>query len=284
MSHFVVAGRLLLWVDVGMLHTLLAVLHLALLPPSTRPAPGAALPLAGEAGMTGRFETPTGPVRVFTPPGYDPTTAATVVYVHGYHRHADSVWAVGDLENQFAASARNALFIVPTAAESDGAPLRWARLGGLFEHLAGRGVARPAGPLILVGHSGAYRTIARWVASDRGAISAVILLDALYGGHAAFEQYARRGRLAVVTHSTAPQAARFLMRLPSVVRRAEAPPEGVFTEAERSAQVLALDTRLGHAALNDSGAFLPALLGLYAPRAATAAVDTNGVGVLTAAR
>jgi len=269
MSHFVVVWRELMWVNVGMLHALLAILHLGLFAPSS---------------VSGRLEAPNGPVRVFTPEGYDPRTAATVVYVHGYHRDADSVWKVADLERQFAASGRNALFIVPTMAESDAAPLRWWRLAGLFEHLSGQGIARPRGPLILIGHSGAYRTLARWVMSERDTIAAVILLDALYGGHAAFEQYARRGRLALVTHGTAPQATRFLTRLRGVVHRTEAPPGGGFTEAERTAQVLAIDTRRGHAALNDSGAFLPVLLGLYAPRVSTGADEPTGEALLAAAR
>jgi hypothetical protein len=284
MSHFVIAAGVRLWVHVGMIQTLLAVMHLGLFALSAPAAPAAPAALRVGAGVSLRWETPAGPVRVFMPPGYDPATAATVVYVHGYHRHADSVWTQGDLQRQFAASGRNALFVVPTAAESDTAPLRWRRLDALFESLAAQGVPRPAGPLVLVGHSGAYRTLARWVVGHGPSITAVILLDALYGGHAAFEQYARRGRLAVVSHSTAPQAARFLSRLPQVVRRDETPPAGAFSPEEVAAPVLALATRLGHAPLNDSGAFLPALLGLYAPAVAPAARDSLSGALVTAAR
>jgi hypothetical protein len=282
MSHFVVVDAADVCAHVGMLQTLLAALHLALLPAMTPPGPQAA---GGptEAGATSvRWASPAGPVRIWKPAGYAPETAATVIYVHGYHRHADSVWTVADLARQFADSGRNALFVVPTAAESDRSPMRWARLADLFADLAARGIERPAGPVVVVGHSGAYRTVSRWVGQDDAGVSAVILLDALYGGHAAFERFARRGRLAVVTHSTAPQAARFLARMPGVVRRSEVPSGGAFTAAEREARVLALDTQLGHASLNDTGAFLPALLGLFAPP--TWAPETANEPLVTAAR
>ncbi len=272
-----------MWAYVGMLQALLTVLHLAIVPAlapeALREPPAQA---ESQVGRTLRWGSAAGPVRVWFPAGYESETAATVVYVHGYHRNADSVWTLADLPRQFAESGRNALFIVPTAAESDRSPMRWARLDDLFAHLAARGVERPRGPLILVGHSGAYRTVSRWVSRPAADVSAVILLDALYGGHAAFEHYVQRGRLAVVSHSTAPQAARFLARIPRGIHRAAAPDGRHLSVEAREARVLAMETTLGHAPLNDTGAFLPGLLGLYAPATGVAAEAPGAL--VTAAR
>jgi hypothetical protein len=215
---------------------------------------------APPAEQSARLETRAGPVRVWAPADYDPATAATVVYVHGYKRTADSVWSTGALPDQFRASARNALFIVPTVADSDRAPLRWGHLESLLAEVERAGFARPAGPLVLIGHSGAYRTLARWV--DTPGLTAVVLLDALYGQDEAFARFARRGRLLVVGHCTAARSRRFLARFAHVPRRDALPERPEFSAAERSARVVYFDTALSHTALNDSGASIPTLLPL----------------------
>src|SRR5690349_5160861 len=43
-------------------------------------------------GDHARLETPRGPVHVWTPRGYDPETAITVIYVHGYQIDVDEAW------------------------------------------------------------------------------------------------------------------------------------------------------------------------------------------------
>ncbi len=122
------------------------VLHLLSLLPlaSVARAESAASVIA--EGRSLRLETPEGPVRIWQPADYDPATAATVVYVHGYKRSADSVWSTGALPDQFRASARNAVFIVPTMAENDRAPLRWGHLESLLDKVARAGVAPARGP------------------------------------------------------------------------------------------------------------------------------------------
>lgn len=215
---------------------------------------------AGPAEHSARLETAAGPVRVWLPADYDPATAATVVYVHGYKRTADSVWTSGALPDQFRASGANALFIVPTVADSDRAPLRWGSLQALLTEVERAGYARPAGNVVAIGHSGAYRTLSRWV--DAPALTAVVLLDALYGQDEAFARFAGRGRLLMVSHCTAARARRFLTRFAHVPRRDALPDRPEFTADERSAHVVAFDTALSHTALNDSGASIPALLPL----------------------
>ena len=232
--------------------------------------------LAGGAGRdavpeerSARLATPAGPVRVWVPAGYDPSTAATVVYVHGYKRSADSVWTTSALPDQFRASGRNALFIVPTTADSDRAPLRWGSLAALLAEVERAGFARPAGPVVAIGHSGAYRTLSRWV--DTPGLTSLVLLDALYGQDEAFARFARRGRLLVVGHCTAARTRRFLARFAHVPRREALPERPEFSADERLAHVVYFDTALDHAALNDSGASIPTLL----PLALTPPTGTN---------
>src|SRR5262245_22937340 len=68
----------------------------------------------GEGIMIGdhdRIETPQGPVHVWTPRGYAPETAITVVYVHGYHLDVDEAWWAHGLPEQFGHASINAMFI-----------------------------------------------------------------------------------------------------------------------------------------------------------------------------
>ena len=88
---------------------------------ATAPADAEAPPsLAG--GEHVRIATKRGPVHVWRPAGYDPLTAGIVLYVHGYYTTSDKAWAEHRLAEQFAASGRNALFIVPRAPWRCGEP------------------------------------------------------------------------------------------------------------------------------------------------------------------
>ena len=229
-------------------------------------------PAREAGGWSWRVPTSQGAVRLWAPEGYDPATAATVIYVHGYQRDPDRVWSVARLPAQFRESGRNALFVVPPAAESDRAPMRWGRLAELLTGLARRGVTWPEGPVVAVGHSGAYRTLARW--ADEPGLQAMVLLDALYGGEEAFARFAGRGgRLVMVGIYTARRSLALLRRFPGAPRRADVPAAAAdFTEAERGAPVVYFGTHLGHAELNDSGEALPVLLDLVLPFAESGAV------------
>jgi hypothetical protein len=97
---------------------------------------------------------------------------------------------------------------------------------------------------------------------DAPALTAVVLLDALYGQDDAFARFARRGRLLMVGHCTAARSRRFLSRFAHVPRRDALPERPEFSADERSAHVVYFDTALSHTALNDSGASIPTLLPL----------------------
>src|SRR5512133_1400020 len=54
-----------------------------------------------------RLRSRHGPIHVWHPAGYDPKSAATVVYVHGYFADVDDAWSEYRLRDQFAASELN---------------------------------------------------------------------------------------------------------------------------------------------------------------------------------
>src|SRR5215470_960454 len=73
-------------------------------------------PLNG--GLHWKIKTDSGFIHVWRPKGYEPRSAATIVYVHGYYTDADTAWTKHRLVEQFDASGKNALFIVGEAPAS----------------------------------------------------------------------------------------------------------------------------------------------------------------------
>ena len=220
-------------------------------------------------GSHWRLLTPKGPVHVWQPTGYDPATAGTVVYVHGYYTNVDGAWAQHALAEQFAASKVNALFIVPEAPSGGDEEVSWPVLGELLteveRQLAG---TKAHAPIVVAGHSGAWRTMGSWTeGEDAKRVEAFILLDALYGMDDKFQSWlelhpgANRPRLTLVSKDTASRVPPFLEKLPAAKRRASLP--GSYkdlTAAERSVPVLEITSRLGHMEIVTSGKVLPVLL------------------------
>lgn len=151
--------------------------------PAAPPEPGAGAAAAG--GRALRLETAHGPVYVWTPPGYRADTAGIAVYVHGYYTDLDDAWRDHDLAEQFAASGRNALFIAPEAPEGGQRAVYWNQLGDLLREVRRHGtLVMPWGPIVALGHSGAYRTLLEWL--DDQELAHVVLLDGLYGNEQPF--------------------------------------------------------------------------------------------------
>ena len=126
-----------------------------------------------------------GPVHVWRPRTYRRDTAVTVIYLHGYFTSVDQAIREHRLTAQFRDSGRNALFIVPEARSWRTDPVFWPDLEKLLVAVEKRlRIARPQGPIILLGHSGAYRTIAGWLAHEK--VSQVLLVDGLYGNEIDF--------------------------------------------------------------------------------------------------
>ncbi|MEP6860136.1 MAG: hypothetical protein ABJE66_05915 [Deltaproteobacteria bacterium] len=125
-----------------------------------------------------RFLTHHGAIHVWTPDGYDPDTAALLVYVHGYFANVDDAWRTYRLGDQFAESGVNAMFVACEAPQAPGDDVSWTSYADLVAAVAAR-VDLPDGKRVVMGHSGAHRTIAEWLDDD--SIDTVALLDAGYG-------------------------------------------------------------------------------------------------------
>jgi len=126
-----------------------------------------------------RLETPRGPVHVWTPQGYDPATAMTVVYVHGYSIDVDEAWWAHGLPEQFGHASINAMFIACEAPQNKWQDVRWSSLSALLDAVEAAGRPLPRGRVAAIGHSGAYRTLQAWAKDPR--LDTMVMLDAGYG-------------------------------------------------------------------------------------------------------
>jgi hypothetical protein len=208
------------------------------------------------AGRHWRLETEHGPVHVWVPENYDASTAATIVFVHGYHIDVDQAWTDYRLDQQFALSGVNAMFIAPLSPREKHSPITWPSLNALLRVVkANVDVAMPEKRLVAVGHSGAYRTLALWLANER--LDTVVLLDAVYGEYS-FSPWVRESlshRLVNVVFETDRFSDYMHRGLPSTVRVIGLPEEG-FPEA----RILYAKTTVGHYPLVTDGVALPMAL------------------------
>ena len=216
-------------------------------------------------GTHWRIKTAQGAVHVWVPEGYKRETAGTVVYVHGYWTDADGAWRDHQLARQFRASRQNALFIVPDAPSSNADSVKWPALKDLRKAIARANIRIPDGPTIVMGHSGAFRTVMQWV--DHRAVAQIILLDAMYSGERAFDAFIASGKraddhkLIVVGASTAASSASFVNKYKFAVAR-EKVPDGIwgFTKRERSAKLLYVRSQYDHMQMVTNRKVIPTLL------------------------
>lgn len=208
-----------------------------------------------------------GPVHVWRPRSYRSDTAVTVIYLHGFFTSVDQAIREHQLITQFRDSGRNALFIVPEARSWRSDPVFWPDLEPLLVAVEKRlKLVRPKGPIVLLGHSGAYRTIAGWLGHAH--VDQVLLVDGLYGNETDFRQWlddptAPAGRQLVMVGFDTQQRAEWLLkkRAPSVQLDTlpwlydELPP------AIRKASLVSVQSeRLDHMQLVTDGRLLPWLL------------------------
>lgn len=213
-----------------------------------------------------RLESDHGAIHVWTPRRYLAGSAGVVVYVHGYYTDGDGAWAGHGLAAQFSASRRNAVFIVPEAPASiDEVPF-WSELVELLDTVFQRTpLRRPPGPLVVVGHSGAFRTIVPWLGEP--SLKHVILLDGLYECADAFHKWLSGGnghagnRLTLVTRGTGEWADPLLERVPGAERAGRIPERfGDLTAKQRAARLLDLSSQYGHTEIVTSGKTIPIVL------------------------
>ena len=221
-------------------------------------------------GVHWRMETEHGVVHAWAPLTYRARRAGVVVYVHGYGTDVDHAWDEQKLAAQFAASGRNALFIVPEAPASGAEEPSWPELGDLLRTVfRDTAVRRPAGALVVVGHSGAFRTVVPWLAYTP--LDDVILLDGLYGCEEDFRQWLdeARGhahhRLTLVSLDTRQWAGPFVAHEQGA-ETADRVPERIeeLSPQQRGARLLNLRSQYDHMDLVLAGKTIPVLL-LRAP-------------------
>ncbi len=231
-------------------------------------------------GTHWRIGTPHGIVHVWRPATYEARTASTVVYVHGYYASSDTAWVEDHLPAQFHDSRRNALFVVPEAPSSGEDAVSWPSLTALLETVRIETGAAAVGPLVVVGHSGAWRTVERWL-SQGTRITHLILLDAIYGQPAPIRSWlassrSRASRLTVVAADTLPRAQALVRGFGGVVRLPNVPEsEAGFTRTARQARILLLRSQYEHMAMVSDGRVLPVVLRLGTGTGAYSAKPTR---------
>ncbi len=218
-------------------------------------------------GQHWRIVSEKGAVHVWVPPGYDRATAGTVVYIHGYYTDADGAWKDHDLAAQFKKSRQNAMFIVPDAPAGKEERVHWPALTDLRKAVSRGNIRMPDGPTIVMGHSGAYRTVMQWV--DHKVVQQVILLDALYGGESKFDEFISTGKrannhkLIVVGSDTASESKDFAKQYPFAVVRDDMPDDASgFSKKEKRAKLLYIKSQYRHMPIVTSGKVIPVLLRL----------------------
>jgi hypothetical protein len=218
-----------------------------------------------EDGKHVRFGTDDkGPVHVWRPSYYRADTASLVIYLHGFYNNADSAFFEHQLATQFRNSGRNALFIVPEAPSWRTDAVIWEDLEELLKQVFERVKVRaPEGSLMVIAHSGAYRTVLAWLEHPK--LKQVVLLDALYGGDREFQGWTESSALAgkqlvMVGFDTAQHAEWFLRNHPRAVRLDDVP--YVYDRLPQpNAPVMYLNSeRFDHMGIITDGRVMPFLL------------------------
>jgi hypothetical protein len=198
-----------------------------------------------------------GAIHVWLPAGYEAATAGIVVYVHGYYTDVDGAWRHHRLAAQFAGARVNALFIACEAPRIHGRPVIWTSLTDLLAQTAGRlAVPLPEGPVVAVGHSGAYRTIASWLDDER--LVGVALIDGLYGEverYRAWIDGSAERRFINIAELTRGWTEPLHAALPETVRFERMP-----RALPETARIIHVRSRIGHMRLLTGGVVLPRVL------------------------
>ena len=223
------------------------------------------LTIAVAQGKHVRIDGPHGPIHVWIPPSYRAETGATIVYLHGYYDDADSAWTGHRLPEQFAMSALDAIFIVPEAPSASKPPINYPSLGELLRIVEdATGYQRGMALTVVVGHSGAFRTIASWL--DEPLIDQLVLIDAMYGNEELIEAWYRassRHRLITVGEDTLQWNEQFIRDIPETLVIDRVPPTYDFYPPEaKTARAVYMRAQYFHMPLVTDGIVLPALLRL----------------------
>jgi len=119
----------------------------------------------------------------------------------------------------------------------------------------------------VMGHSGAFRTVMQWV--DHRLVDQIILLDAMYAGEHAFDEFIKSGKradnhkLIVVAASTEQGSRAFASKYKFAVAREKMPADaGGFSRRERGAKLLYIRSQYEHMSIVTGKKVIPLLLRL----------------------
>lgn len=145
-------------------------------------------PVVEEGGTHWCYSAGTrGNVHLWKPAGYDPDTAVTVVYVHGFNigydrcvndGYLDCIWDAHGLAAQFARSGLKALFVAVDAPLNYRQKVKWTSLDALLKSIRRKGGIAPPGKVVAMAHSGGIYTVWRFL--DDARLAHIVALDALY--------------------------------------------------------------------------------------------------------
>jgi hypothetical protein len=216
-------------------------------------------------GTAWRLGTARGPVVAWRPPGYAARGAGVVIYLHGYFTSTDQAVEDHRLLEQFLASGRNALFVVPEAPAWNGEDPVWPSPGELLAEVLHRtGLPPPPGPLVVAAHSGGFRPALLWLGDER--LEELLLLDGLYRAEDQFRAWLEaaapgaRRRLVLVGDETAAKGDALATAMGGVLLARVPPPGRGLEGAARTARVVSIRSQLPHMAIVESGEVLPLLL------------------------
>src|SRR5262249_43980152 len=149
----------------------------------------------------------------------------------------------------FVEANRNAIFIAPEAPVAPDEPVRWPRLDALLAAV-NRSIPKllPNGPLIVAGHSGAYRTIVGWLEHPK--LQRVILRDGLYGEEDRFAAWVKADgdpphKFCMTVLTTQKWSSAFLAQFEDAVLLPHIP-HWVFTDEQKDARVVSMSSQYGH--------------------------------------
>jgi hypothetical protein len=221
---------------------------------------------APSSGKHWRIRTDRGPIHVWIPANYDRETARTAVFVHGYGIGVDNAWSDYRLDEQFARSGLNAMFVVCGAPGRLEQGVVWPSLSRLLDAVtAETHEPLPEGELVVIGHSAAYRTLVLWMTNP--ALRTLVLLDAAYGEEDRFLEWTRdeRHRLINIASDTIHESNWIHAFLPDTKRIYGLPSN--WSDDARAARVLYVRTGIGHIPMITGGAALPLALRVLVPPA-----------------
>jgi hypothetical protein len=137
----------------------------------------------------------------------------------------------------------------------------WTRLGDLLEEVGHR-IELPEGRIIVVGHSGAHRTVSSWLGENL--IDTIVLVDALYGPMPQFRDWLDADadhRLIDAARDTRHWTDALHAELPDTIVFERFPPASKGRlEGARSARVVYVRSQHDHMGLVTGGIALPMLL------------------------